>query len=170
MKKNVKIFVPLILAFIIGSLTFAFAQTGNGGKQRPGGDAGRRGGGDGFRPGGLPPHILDRLNLTDAQKTQISALQDAARTASQTYFETIRTADEQLRTMVAGGTFNETQARTVLNTKTQALTELEIIRLRTDAAIFNLLTAEQKTLLAQLLAQRPDFPPHGGGRPEGRQN
>lgn len=167
MKNNVKLFVPFVLAIIIGSLTFSFAQTGGrAGKTAPDGTA--RGGRDGFGPGGgggigIPPHVLSQLNLTDAQKTQITTLQNDARTASQTYFETIKTADTQLQTLVESGTFSEATARQILATKTQAQTELEIIRLKTDAAIYNLLTAEQRTLLAQLKQQRPNFP---GGRPD----
>ncbi len=168
MRNNVKLFVPVVLAILIGSLIITFAQTRT--------NAGKSGSvsnaapppphDDGFHPGGggIPPQILNQLNLTDAQKTQISALQDAARTASQTYFETIRTADDQLRTLATSGTFNEAQARQILATKTQAEIELEIVRLRTDAAIFNLLTADQKTLFAQLLQQRPE--PPRGGRPD----
>ncbi len=177
MKNNVKIFIPIVLAILIGSLTFAFAQT-NGtkaGKSRPGNDTGApppRGGGEGFHPGGLPPHLLAQLNLTDAQKTQISTLEGSARTTSQTYFEALRAADEQLRTIAEGGTFNETQVRQILNQKAQAQIELEFIRLKTDQAIFSLLTAEQRTLLAQLRQQHPEFPPHGGrpGMPPPPQN
>lgn len=170
MKNNVKIFIPMVLAILIGSLTFAFAQTGGAkaGKSRSGdalgarGDAGAPRGGGGPHFAGLPPHLLAQLNLTDAQKTQIAALEDAARTSSQTYFDALRAADEQLRTIAESGTFNETQVRQILNAKAQAQIELEVIRLKTDTAIFNLLTAEQKTLLAQLRQQQPDFPPHGG--------
>ena len=164
MRNNVKIFVPVILAIIIGSLTFAFSQTGNpnAGKSHSNNNAGAPPNGrDGFHPGGFPPHILDQLNLTDAQKQQIAALETAAQTASQTYFDQIRTADDQLHALITAGTFDEAQARQILNTKAQASVELELIHLRTDAAIYNLLTTEQKTLLTQLLQQRPDFPPRG---------
>lgn len=161
MRNNVKLFVPVVLAILIGSLIITFAQTRtNAGKSGSISNAAPPPRGDGFHPGGgIPPQILNQLNLTDAQKTQISALQDAARTASQTYFETIRTADDQLRTLATSGTFNEAQARQILATKTQAEIELEIIRLRTDAAIYNLLTAEQKALFVQLQQQ---MPLHGG--------
>lgn len=162
MKNNVKLFVPVLLAFLIGTMTFAFAQTNGGGKSRPGGgDAAR--GGDGFHFGGLPPHILAQLNLTAAQAEQITALQTAAQTASATYVETIRAAGEQLRTLRESGTFDEAQARAILATRAQASIELDIVRLRTDAAIFNLLTAEQRTLLAELRQRH-------GGSPRGRRH
>ena len=162
MKSYTKIFIPFVLAILVGSLTFVFAQTkdNNAARQRP-----PRGEGfgkqlPGFR-GGLPPHVIEQLNLTDAQKQQIQAFEVNSRDASKEYFEKIRVADEQLRTMVESGSFNEEQARQILNGKSQAMTELELIRLRSDAAILNILTAEQKTLLEQLKQQRPDF---RGGR------
>lgn len=167
MKNNMKLFVPVVLAILIGSLTFIFAQNGDShtGKSHSGANTGAPGrGGDFGFGGGIPPQILNRLNLTDAQRTQISTLESDARTASQTYFETIRTADEQLRALTTSGTFDETQARQILATKTQAQIELEIIHLRGEAAIYNLLTAEQRTLLAQLRQQHFDFP--RGGRPD----
>lgn len=162
MKNNIKIFIPMILAIVIGSLTFSFAQTG--GKSNAPGE--RHGGGPGFGPGGggIPPHVLGQLNLTDAQKTQIATLQSDARAASHPYFTAIQTADAQLQTLVESGNFTEAAARQILATVTQAQTELEVIRLKTDAAIYALLTAEKKTLLATLKQQRPDFP--RGERPD----
>jgi hypothetical protein len=46
--------------------------------------------------------------------------------------------------MVESGNYTETQARPILKDKAQAMTELELIRLGTEAAIQKLLTAEQR--------------------------
>ena len=71
--------------------------------------------------------------------------------------------------MVEGGSFNEENARQILTAKASAMTELEILRLRADAAIFGILTAEQKAQLAQLKEERPPFPPGDSGfRPNER--
>lgn len=172
MKNYLKIFAPFTLAILVGSLTFAFAQTSQptaGGKIKDGSRGERPmppgGGRGGF---GLQPRVLEQLNLTDAQKEQIAAIQAASREAGKENFDQVRAADEQLRTMVESGNFDETQARTILNAKAQAMTEAEIARLRTDAAIFKVLTAEQKTQLEQLKQQRPEPPQRGGFRPEER--
>ncbi|MGC2238937.1 MAG: hypothetical protein WA584_22470 [Pyrinomonadaceae bacterium] len=69
---------------------------------------------------------------------------------------------------VESGNFNEEKARQILSTKWQAQTEMEIIRLRSDAAILNLLTTEQKTQLAGLKEKRPQVPPGDGFRPDER--
>lgn len=172
MKNYTKVFAPVLLAILVGFLTFVFAQSkddkGFGAQKRP-----PRGEGFGPPPmrggGGLPPHVLEKLDLTDAQKSQIEAFQINSRDAGKEFFEKIRTADEQLRTMVESGIFNEENARQILNAKSAATTEIELLRLRSEAAIFALLTTEQKAQLAQLKAERPPFPPAGGGfRPNER--
>lgn len=171
MKSYIKVFAPFILAVLIGSLTFAFAQTKDGSRSFDGKRPLR---GEGFGPppmqGGLPPHVFEKLNLTDAQKQHIETLQTSSRDSGKEYFEKVRTADEQLRAMVESGSFNEDSARQIIIAKASAQTELELIRLRTDAAIFGILTVEQKAQLAQMKEERPPFPPgERGFRPEKRQ-
>lgn len=117
-------------------------------------------------PGGLHPRMLEELDLTDAQKEQIAWIQTASRGTSKENFDKIKTYDEQLRNLVEGGSFNEEQARTILNLKAQTMTELELVRLRGDAAILKILTAEQKAQLEQLKQQRPRFGRGEGARPE----
>jgi Spy/CpxP family protein refolding chaperone len=170
MKSYVKVFAPFMLAILVGSLTLVFAQTKDGGR---GFDGKRPPRGEGFGPppmnGGLPPHVFEKLNLTSTQKEQIETLHTNSRDAGKEYFEKVRTSDEQLRTMVEDGNFNEESARQIISAKTSAQTELELIRLRTDAAIFGILTAEQKAQLAQMKEERPPFPPGKDGfRPEKR--
>ncbi len=167
-KNNLKIYTPFVIAVLLGSLTFVFGQTT---KNNPG-----RGGNDAPRerrmppPDGFNPRILDQLNLTDAQKTEIGKLHEKSRTDSQVYFEKVQVAQEKLKDIVESGAFDEAQARQIISAKTSAMTELEIIRLRTDMTIRNLLTAEQIAQMDLLRAQRPDFPPPPPGegfRPNG---
>ena len=171
MKKSIKIYTPLAIAILLGSLTFVFAQDrSNSGKSRGGEPR------DGRMmppppPHGLNPRMLEQLNLTDAQKEQIQAIETASRDASRENFDKMRGFDEQLRKIVEGGNFNEEQARQILSQKSQMMTEMEIVRLRADAAVYKILTAEQKAQLEQLKQQRPEFPPReprGGFRPEER--
>ena len=158
MKNYLKTFVPMILAIVLGSLTFVFAQTKDaGGDIRP--PRGERG----AHPpmGGIPPFVLEKLNLTDEQKTQIKTIEDATRAAARDNFDKMRAYDEQMRTLVDSGNFDEAQARQILNGKAQIQTELELARIKTDMAIKNVLTAEQKTQFEQLKQQRPPMPPDG---------
>jgi Spy/CpxP family protein refolding chaperone len=172
MKKHLNIFIPVALAILLGSLTFIFAQTvdnraagprpeknGDFGPPPPPPEFGRGG------PGGFNPRIFDQLALTDTQKEQIRAIEFNSREASKEHFGKIKAADDQLRMMIDGGTFTEALARPIVRDKAQTMTELELIRLGTEAAINKLLTAEQKTQLAQLREKRPSFPPGGGFGP-----
>lgn len=165
MKNHTKIFVPVILAILIGSITFAFAQTKDDGNRRFPKDERNM---PPPRPGGIDPRSLEALNLTDAQKQQAQSLMEKARASSEQYFEELKTSDEQLKVLVESENFSEEKARQILANKTQVQTEMELIRLKTDAAILNLLTAEQKTQLAQLREKRPQVPPGGGFRPNER--
>ncbi len=165
------IFAAFVLATVAGSLTLMFGQSRNnagrtqsdgqtesGGRQRPDGPP--------MPHDGLDGRMLRELNLSDAQKEQIKALHESARTASQQFFEQLKAIDAQLRTITQAAAFNEEQARTLLASKAGVMTELELIRLRADSATYNLLTAEQKARLEQLKQERPEFS-RGGDRPEG---
>ena len=169
MKSYLKIFAPFVMAIVVGSLTFVFAQTNKsdfGGMKNGDQRERRMPPPDGMRPGaGLPPHILDKLNLTDAQKEQIQTIETASRGASKDNFDKIRSYDEQLRKSIESGAFNEEQARQILNAKAQTIVEMELIRLRSDALIYKILTTEQKAQLLTLKQQRPDFG-RGGQRPD----
>lgn len=149
------ILVVFAVAALVGSLTMVFAQKGTEtGKGQMGG---RRPDGPPMPPRGFNPRMFEELNLTDEQKTQIKTLHENARTASEQYFEKLKGSREQIKAIVQAQTFNEEQARQILSAKAQAETELEIIHLRTESAIYNLLTAEQKTKLAELEKNRPEF-------------
>ena len=166
MKNFFKIFMPLALVIIAGILTMTFAQTGK--DVRPAQDGGRGFGrppGPPMMGGGLNPGLLRQLNLSDQQKEQIKTLMENNRTASQANFDKIRTFQEQLKAATENGTFNEDQVRQILTARSQVSIELELGRLRTDAAVINLLTPEQKTQLQQLKQNAPDFGGRDGQRP-----
>ena len=150
MKSYFKTFAPFLLAVLIGSLTFAYGQTKN--------DFPMRGGKDFGAPHGLHPRLLEQLELTDAQKEQIGKLHEKSRADSQTHFDKIKVVQEQLKDAVGEGNFDEALVRQIIARRNQAMTELEIIRLRTDAAIYKILTAEQIARLGVLEKQRPEFP------------
>ena len=161
MKSYTKVFIPLMLAVILGSLTYVFSQSTYENKF-----TGRPLPNENFGPphgksaAGLPPHILNQLNLTAAQIEQIETLRSTSRAVGEEFSGKIRQADEQLRGLVESGNFNESQARQILGEKANAMTEMELVRLQTDTAIYNLLTGEQKTKLDTLKSERPP------GRPE----
>jgi Spy/CpxP family protein refolding chaperone len=169
MKSYLKIFAPFAMAIVIGSLTFNYAQTKtdtNG--QFPKGNGrefGRMPPPFGFAPTGLNPRSLEQISLTDEQKTQINKLQENARSSSEVYFEKLQVIQEKIKDTTEGESFDESAARKLLKTRSEIQTELDIIRLKTDSAIFNLLTAEQIAKLDLLKQQRLEFPPQDDFRP-----
>ncbi|MBP6823985.1 MAG: Spy/CpxP family protein refolding chaperone [Acidobacteria bacterium] len=107
-------------------------QRGPGGPGGPGG----QGGGD---------RMFERLNLTEAQKQKIESLRERQHADAEQYHEQLQSLHEQMRAIVEAGTFNEAAARSLLAKEAQIEVELKLLRIRTDNAIHNTLTAEQKT-------------------------
>ena len=156
MKHYLRLFLPVGLVIVAGSLTLLYGQTD---KQDRGFERGAR---PGFRPPpgpGFPPPLIDELGLTADQQTQIKALEEAARAAGRASLDKLKPLEEKLRALAAGSAFNEAEAREILNQKAAVMTELELIRLRTRVAVRNVLTDEQRAKLDAFEAQRPAFRP-----------
>lgn len=120
----------------------------------PGGPGGHRG------PGG---RMFERLNLTDDQKTQIKALHEKAMTDSKPYFDQLHSIHQQIHQLVEGGQFNEDAIRALAARQAAAETELTVIRIRTEMAVSNVLTPEQKAKMGEMHKRRmgPPPPPQG---------
>ncbi|MGH9800482.1 MAG: Spy/CpxP family protein refolding chaperone, partial [Blastocatellia bacterium] len=95
-------------------------------------------------------HIFERLNLTDVQKQKIESLREKQHEDSKQYHQQLQGNGEQMRAIVESSNFDEAAARTLLAKEAQIETELKLIRIRTDNAIHNLLTVEQKAKLDEL--------------------
>jgi periplasmic protein CpxP/Spy len=132
---------------------FALAQSTtpqpnqDGGQQhgRMGRQHGKRGGG-----GLLRGRLAQRLNLTEAQQTQLKQLVENHRANTQALRAELKAKRQELRHAQQGGTFNEALA-------TQKLTESAATRARLMAEQFKLrqemlavLTPEQKAQFEQL--------------------
>jgi Spy/CpxP family protein refolding chaperone len=164
MKNRVILWLGLAMIVAAGlaivSASIAQARVFQG---RPGMAQGPGGGrGPGGPRGGGPGLPFAQLDLTEEQKTQIKALHEKARTDSETYHEQLKPVRESLRTAIESSTFDEAAVRALLVKEAQLMTELNVIRTRTENAVYNLLTAEQKTKLAELRAHHG---PRRGGKP-----
>jgi Spy/CpxP family protein refolding chaperone len=149
-------FNALISLMICSGLlvTMAFAQgRGPGGRGPGGGD-----------PGGPPPPdggrmALHFLDLSDTQKAQIKTIQETEDAKAEAFHDKLREAHDALKAATAKGQFNEAQVRTLAASIAQDEIELTVIRARKDAAIYQVLTAEQRAKLDQFHAA------HGARRP-----
>lgn len=138
--------------------------------------ASAQGPGQGRGPGGPPNHppgppdgpgggmfLLRFLDLTDAQKAQIKTIQDAEDAKAEPFEKQIGDAHKALDEATAKGQFNESQIRTIAASEAQAMIELTVLRTRKDAAIYQVLTPEQRAKLDKFREEHQ--PPDGPGRP-----
>lgn len=148
-------FTVMISLIVCGGLlvTMAFAQGRGPGGQGPGGQ-----GPGGRGPGGPPPPdggrmALRLLELNDAQKAQVKTIQDTEDAKVEALHEKLHEAHDALEAATAQGQFNEARVRTLAAAIAQNEVELMVIRARKDAAIYQLLTAEQRAKLDQIHAE-----------------
>jgi periplasmic protein CpxP/Spy len=150
-----------------------FGGPGAGGPGGPGG--GRRGGGPGgpgaMGPSGLSPMMLERLDLTDAQRTRVREIMDSHRTEQQALGERARAAHEKLEAAIAGDTFDESAVRTYSAEAGTVQADLAVARARIYAEVLQVLTADQQTKLKELQAnvrERQDKMRENRGERRGR--
>ncbi|HWQ36317.1 MAG TPA: Spy/CpxP family protein refolding chaperone [Blastocatellia bacterium] len=105
---------------------------------------------EGRGPGGPDGMFLALLDLTDAQKAQIRRLREAEREAARPFHDQLRQIHDELRRATENGAFDEAAVRAILAREAQVMTELNLSRLKTEAAIWQTLTPEQRTKLAEL--------------------
>jgi len=107
--------------------------------------------------------LTDRLSLTSAQQTQITALLTAAEANGQTSRASMKAAHDSLNTAVqANDPAAMEQAATAIGSLTAQTT---LARAKSDAAIYQLLTPDQRTKYAQM---QQDMGPGGPGGRRGR--
>lgn len=87
------------------------------------------------------------LDLTDQQKQQLASARKAEKERMKPYQEQLEATRKQIREEVMSGNFNEEKTRALLSQNAQARTELELSKARMHAALYNVLTPEQRTKL-----------------------
>ena len=90
--------------------------------------------------------IARKLDLSDAQKTQIQALIQAEQPNFQPLVKQLAANHQQMLVATRGGNFDDAQVRTLANQQAQTLADLMVIRERVIAKVYStVLTADQKT-------------------------
>lgn len=141
----------VLVAGLVASSGAAFAQ----GPGRPGGPA--RAGGRGLRLGGpggdiTPP--LGQLNLSEAQRQQISDITKRGFAQGEQAEERLRVAMDAQRKAAETLPVNEGAIRATSQELALAEAEVAIHRAHTRAEIFGVLTAEQQAQLTKLQTDR----------------
>lgn len=142
-----------LLAVILGLTGFRTDVGTACAQQRPGGHdgppPGQRGPGGPGGPRG-EERMFERLNLTGEQKQKIETLREKQHDDAEQFHQQMQGMGEQMRAIVESCNFDEAAARALLAKEAQIEAELKLLRIRTDNAILNLLTAEQRTKLDEL--------------------
>jgi Spy/CpxP family protein refolding chaperone len=118
--------------------------------QRPGGP---HGGGD-FFGGPMLGFFADYLDLSDAQQAQIKAIIAKEKPALKPLFEQEMQSHEQMLQLIQSSTFDEAKATAIANQAAQIHAQLEVQHAVVASQAYQVLTADQKTKLAQFIAKR----------------
>lgn len=127
--------------------TLAFAGPGEG-------KFGKRGKHRGMHRGASIERLAAKLDLTDAQKTQMKAQRENFRAANEQRFATHRDTRKQLRDARQAGDTERAQA--LASTLEQQRGELKLLRKAQHEAMLKILTAEQRAKLEAMKARRAE--------------
>ena len=115
------------------------------------------GGANGIMFGHRMGWIARKLDLSDAQKTQVQAIIQAEQPNFAPLVKQLAANHQQMLTATRGGSFDETQVRTLATQQAQTMAELMVIRERVISKVYNtVLTADQKTKADALRQQMPE--------------
>ena len=114
---------------------------------------GPHGGGDFFGQGMLG-YFSDYLDLTDAQQAQIKQIIAKEKPALEPLFKQEMQTHQQMMQLIQSGTFDEAKAQTIATQGAQVHSQLEVQHARIANEAYQVLTADQKTKLAQYISKR----------------
>ncbi|MBS1159444.1 MAG: putative lipoprotein signal peptide [Proteobacteria bacterium] len=102
-------------------------------------------------PGGeLPPPYLSALNLDEAQRDKVFAILHEQAPTMRERLKRLNRAQADLHRLTAGPDYDEAKARALAEPIGRAMSEVALLRARTDRLIFDLLSPEQRKHLAEL--------------------
>jgi protein CpxP len=106
---------------------------------------------------GGPGMGLRGLNLTDAQKAQVKQIFTAEKPTLKPLMQQEMQNHQLMTALVRSGSFEETKAQTIAAQEAQIHTQIAVERAKIDAQVYQLLTAEQKTKLAEREAKHQQW-------------
>jgi periplasmic protein CpxP/Spy len=110
-------------------------------------------------PGGeLPPPYLAGLKLDEAQRDKVFVILHESAPTLRERLKHLSRAQADLRRLTAGPDYDESKALALAEQIGRAMSEVALLRARTDRLIFDLLSPEQRKRLAEL---SPEGEPRG---------
>jgi periplasmic protein CpxP/Spy len=103
---------------------------------------------------GGPVTDLRGLDLTEAQRAQVRQIRTAEMPTLKPLMQQEMQNHQQMAALVRGGSFEEAKAQPIAAQEAQIHSQLVVERAKIEAQIYQLLTPEQKTKLAEREAKR----------------
>ncbi len=106
---------------------------------------------------GGPGMAFRGLDLTDAQKAQMKQIFTAEKPTIKPLMQQERQNHQLMTALVRSGSFDETKAQAIAAQEAQIHTQLVVEHAKIEAQAYQLLTADQKTKLAEREARREQW-------------
>ncbi len=103
-------------------------------------------------PDGDFHHMLKQLDLTSDQQTQVKAIFAKEKPTLQPLMQQMRQNHDAMKALEASGPFDEAKTRALATQNSQTMVELQVEHARIKSEIMQVLTADQKTKLAEIEA------------------
>lgn len=88
--------------------------------------------------------FLEKLGLTDAQKSQVSSIRDEERANIKPLVQKLREGRKELRELTKSGQFDEARVRAIAKAQADTITDLIVAKQRMRSKIYVVLTPEQR--------------------------
>jgi protein CpxP len=157
-----------VLVLGVGAGVYAVAQPPNPDQRPPMGRGMGPGGPGRGGPMGMLPMFGRELNLSDAQKEQIKTIAESHRDEWKALADRSRTAHEALQQAVSADTVDENLIRQRSADVAAVEADLAVARARAHAAVFQILTPEQKTQAKALQSRAQERMKERAGQRRGR--
>ncbi len=135
-----KIFIAAVALILLGaaavSQTIHRAAYGHGG---------------GMFSGHMLGFFAHRLDLTDAQQSQVKDIMAKEKPALKPLLLQLALANHQMRQFEENGNFDEAQVRTLAAQQSQTITELIVQKARIESEMIQVLNPDQKTKFKELM-------------------
>jgi protein CpxP len=107
--------------------------------------------GDGMFGEHMLAFYAHRLDLTDAQQSQLKDIMAREKPTLKPLFQQLAQTRHQMRTLEEGDTFNEAQVRALATQQSQTMTELIVQKARIKSEMLQVLNPDQKAKFKQMM-------------------
>jgi protein CpxP len=114
-----------------------------------------------FAEGGPLPPMLRHLQLSDAQQDKIFTILHAAAPQAREFRKAIEKAHHGLHELVTGASYDDAKAKALTDSLGKAMADEALLHARTHRQVFDVLTPEQRQMLARHGEHGPDGGHHG---------